>query len=134
MTDRTPHTTAAPAKPTVVYDGDCSFCKFWIGRWQRLTQDRVTYVPFQEVPEEFCGISRKQFKKSVYLITKYGQRLRGAEAVAVLLKISGHSGTWNWLYHHLPLAGRIAERSYRLVADNRNTFYKLTKLLLFPKI
>lgn len=114
--------------PMLVYDGDCSFCKYWVNRWRRKTGNKVKYTPFQELPEEFRGTTHAQFRKSVYLFTKYGQRLHGAEAVAALLHLSGHS-TWNWLYHRLPLAGKVAEGGYRLVADNRDFFFKLTKLV-----
>ncbi|MDX5482508.1 MAG: DUF393 domain-containing protein [Hymenobacteraceae bacterium] len=115
-------------KPILVYDGDCSFCKYWVNRWRSKTGNRITYVPFQEVPNPFHGISHDRFRKSVYLITSYGQPLHGAEAVSVLLKLSGYS-TWNWLYHSVPLAGTVAEAGYRLVADHRDFFYKLTKLV-----
>ncbi|WP_266203932.1 thiol-disulfide oxidoreductase DCC family protein [Pontibacter kalidii] len=116
-------------EPVLVYDGDCSFCKFWVNRWRRKTGARVTYVPYQEVPDGFHGISHAQFRRSVYLITTYGQPLHGARAVAALLQLSGHS-TWHWLYHRVPLAGTVAEAGYRLVADNRDFFYKLTRLVI----
>ncbi|CAM3569654.1 DUF393 domain-containing protein [Pontibacter korlensis] len=129
MADKT-FRTNAPSKPTIVYDGDCSFCKYWISRWRRRTGNQVEYVPYQKVPDGFHGITHAQFKRSVYLITQYGQRLHGAEAVAALLQISGYSSTWNWIYHRVPLASTIAELGYRIVADNRDVFYKLTKLAL----
>ncbi len=113
----------------LIYDGDCSFCKYWVRRWQQHTQGKVQYIPFQEVPDGFHGISRKQFQRSVWLINSYGRPMHGAEAVAVLLQLSGHS-TWNWLYHRVPLASTVAELGYRIVADHRDLFYKLTKLFL----
>ncbi|WP_158607184.1 thiol-disulfide oxidoreductase DCC family protein [Pontibacter oryzae] len=113
--------------PALVYDGACSFCKYWISRWRRLTQNKVQYVPYQEVPDGFYGIRHAQFKKSVYLITVYGRPLHAAAAVAALLQLSGY-GTWHWLYHRIPLAGKLAEAGYRIVANHRNFFYKLTRL------
>ncbi|WP_276497683.1 thiol-disulfide oxidoreductase DCC family protein [Pontibacter litorisediminis] len=120
-------TLEALPQPLLVYDGDCSFCKYWVSRWRRNTGNKVKYVPYQEVPDGFRGTSHAQFRRSVYLFTTYGRRLHGAEAVAALLQLSGYS-TWNWLYHRLPLAGTIAEAGYRTVADNRDFFFKLTKL------
>src|SRR5690348_8984243 len=38
---------AAPSKPLMVYDGDCSFCLRWIQRWQRRTGDCIDYLPYQ---------------------------------------------------------------------------------------
>lgn len=115
-------------KPVLVYDGDCSFCKYWVNKWRRRTGNKIQYVPFQEVPDSFHGITHAQFRRSVYLFTSYGQRLHGAEAVAVLLQLSGYSN-WSWLYHRVPLASTVAETGYRVVADHRDFFYKVTKLV-----
>lgn len=112
--------------PVLIYDGDCSFCKYWVGRWKRRTAGKVNYVPFQEVPDNFYGISRAQFQRSVWLITADGRQLRAAAAVFELLHMAGTS-TWNRLYHRVPLADKVFELGYRLVASNRNLFYKLTK-------
>jgi len=30
-----------PAKPLLVYDGDCRFCTLWIKCWQQITGDRI---------------------------------------------------------------------------------------------
>lgn len=118
---------APPAKPLVVYDGDCSFCRYWIGRWKNLTQGRVEYVPYQLMPDPYMGVGHAQFRQAVYLLTAYGQRLRGAEAVAVLLKLSGYPSS-SWLYYRLPLASKAAEAGYHFVANRRDFFYRLTQL------
>lgn len=113
-------------KPILVYDGDCAFCKYWVNRWKRKTEDEVCFVPFQQVPRVYFGIQRDQFQKSVYLITHY-RRLHGAEAVFELLAIGGNN-TWIQLYHGFPLAERAFEAGYRFVAENRGFFYKILKI------
>ncbi|MBF9251818.1 DUF393 domain-containing protein [Pontibacter sp. 172403-2] len=113
--------------PILIFDGDCSFCKYWVNRWKRKTAGKVNYVPYQEVPDNFEGISKAQFQRSVWLITADGRRLKAAAAVFELLRIGG-TGTWNQIYHRVPLAGKVFELGYRLIANNRNLFYKLTKL------
>ncbi|PRY10673.1 putative DCC family thiol-disulfide oxidoreductase YuxK [Pontibacter ummariensis] len=116
-----------PEKPILVYDGDCSFCKYWVRRWQRKTGDRVSYVPFQEVPEGFHEISELQFKRSVWLIMEDGRKLHSAAAAFELLAIGGFRAG-RWLYYRVPFASKVFELAYRVVADNRDLFYKLTKL------
>ena len=37
-----------PARPLMIFDGDCRFCAFWIRRWQRATGEAVEYIPFQD--------------------------------------------------------------------------------------
>src|SRR6266513_1916953 len=38
----------AAACTTLVFDGDCAICRSWVSYWQRLTNGRVTYRPYQE--------------------------------------------------------------------------------------
>lgn len=118
---------APSEKPTLVYDGDCGFCRLWIERWRALTGDRVRYAPFQEVADEFPGIPREDFVRSVQLILPGGEVASAAHAVfRTLALVPGHA--WMlWLYQHLPGAAWIAEVFYRFVARNRNPLYRLTR-------
>ena len=34
--------------PTLVYDGECGICRYWVTYWQELTEDRVIYRAYQE--------------------------------------------------------------------------------------
>lgn len=114
-------------KPLLIYDGDCSFCKYWISRWRAKTDNEVEYRPYQEMPEGFYGIERRDFQRGVQFIAPNGVHYSNARAVFEVLAIGGNSA-WRWLYQRLPLAHRLFEMKYRLIANNRNFFYKLTKL------
>ena len=70
-----------PARPLLVYDGNCGFCRGWIARWQAITGDRVDYAPAQEVAERFAQVPRDRFDQSVVLIMPDGEITTGAEAV-----------------------------------------------------
>ena len=39
------------AKPLLIWDGDCDFCRKWVDRWRHVTRDRVDYAPYQEVAQ-----------------------------------------------------------------------------------
>ncbi|WP_394826955.1 lipase maturation factor family protein [Pendulispora albinea] len=43
------------ARPLVVYDGDCGFCKRWIARFRLRTGTAVDYLPYQEVARSSTG-------------------------------------------------------------------------------
>jgi len=47
MTHRNALTTVAhpPARPLVVFDGDCGFCRYWLARWRRVVGDRFDAEP-----------------------------------------------------------------------------------------
>lgn len=129
--DRTPNEDKPKSNfsfitPILVYDGECDFCKFWVSRWQRTTSNLVEYTPFQKLPREFYGITKHEFRSSVYLITQY-RRLKGAAAVFEVLAYGGND-LWNRLYYNVVLADVVFEAGYRLVATHRNFFYRLTKL------
>jgi len=119
-----------PVKPLLVYDGDCRFCTLWIKRWQQTTGEHVDYLPFQDasVGERFPEIPRAQFEKAVQLIETDGRVFSGAEAA---LRARSKNPARQWLlrcYERSPLFARVAERSYRFVAEHRKSFSTLTRI------
>jgi predicted DCC family thiol-disulfide oxidoreductase YuxK len=118
-----------PAKPLMVYDGDCNFCTLWIRRWQQLTGDAVEYLPAQDphVAAQFPEIPREQFDTAVQLIETDGTVYSGAEAVFRALAHSPNR-QWPWrFYRHSPVFTDITEWTYRRVAGNRTFFSRLTR-------
>src|ERR1039458_68508 len=118
-----------PAKPLLVFDGDCHFCSLWIRRWRQLTGDAVDYLPAQDprVEEQFPEIPRTQFDTAVVLIAADGVVYSGAEAV---FRTLAESPNWQWLlraYKTIFVFARLTEWTYRLVAEHRPLFSKLTR-------
>jgi predicted DCC family thiol-disulfide oxidoreductase YuxK len=120
---------APPPKPLMVFDGDCNFCTLWIRRWQQMTGEAVDYRPSQDpqVAAQFPEISPQQFKTSVQLIETDGAVYSGAEAVFRTLAYNPY-GRWplDWYESFRPLAD-LTEWAYRLVAENRTFFSRLTR-------
>jgi predicted DCC family thiol-disulfide oxidoreductase YuxK len=98
-------------KPILQYDGQCSFCVFWIERWKKIIGEKIEYEPAEEI-------------ESVRLILP-GETLEGAGAVFKALTFSGRNGFWR-LYKNLPGFRPISEFAYRFIANHRNFFYKIT--------
>ncbi|MBI4115759.1 MAG: DUF393 domain-containing protein, partial [Candidatus Omnitrophica bacterium] len=116
-------------KPTLIYDGDCNFCRRWINRWQSLTGAQIDYAPFQFVADRFPQISQEDFRKSVQFVELDGQIYSGAEAV---FRTLAYTKGRRWLigcYRNLPGFRLITEWFYNLVARNRILFSQLTRLL-----
>src|ERR1051326_2124910 len=63
-----------PAKPLMIFDGDCNFCAFWICRWQGATGERVEYLPFQDpsIAARFPELPRDEFERAVQLLEPDG--------------------------------------------------------------
>jgi predicted DCC family thiol-disulfide oxidoreductase YuxK len=124
-----PRVRNAPAKPLLVFDGNCHFCRRWIERWRELTAGAVEYAPSQEVAERFPEIPREAFDQAVQFIETDGTVFSAAEAV---FRSLGHKRSRRWMiwcYEHAPGFAAITEAAYRLVARHRQTASFFTRLL-----
>lgn len=108
-----------PERPILVYDGECGFCRRWIGRWRGWTGERVEYAPFQEAARDFPQIPIERFRESVVLIEPGGRVTDAAEAVARSLAVRPAGRTLLWIYLHFPGARAVSEAAYRWVANHR---------------
>jgi predicted DCC family thiol-disulfide oxidoreductase YuxK len=125
------HVQSPPAKPLMVFDGDCHFCSFWIRRWKQSTGDTVEYVPFQSplVAAKFPELPRERFEESVQLIEPNGAVYGGAQAVFRSLAVHPRHRFWLRLYEKVPGFAPLTEWAYGLVARHRPAFSALTKVL-----
>ena len=107
-----------PAKPLLIFDGDCGFCRRWIERWKLRTGDRVDYAASQEVAAQFPEISADKFAESVVFIETDGSAYDRAEAVF-------RSLDRQWMYR-LPGVRPVSERVYGFIARHRRLASALT--------
>ncbi|MDB6032152.1 MAG: hypothetical protein JWM16_2490 [Verrucomicrobiales bacterium] len=118
-----------PARPVMIYDGDCHFCKKWVARWRQATGGKVDYIPLQgpEKDERFPEIPRAHLEAAVHLVEPDGSVYRGAEAVFRALAIRS---SWPLrAYQSMPGVQQTTEAGYRFVASHRTFFSMLTRLL-----
>lgn len=106
-------------RATMLYDGDCGFCQYWIERWRRLTKDAIIYEPYQEALTRFPQVTEEECREAVQLITKDGAVFSGAHAVFEALRIAGRFRALHWLYDHSPFFGRFSEFLYQWVSHHR---------------
>ncbi|ATB50934.1 hypothetical protein MYMAC_006591 [Corallococcus macrosporus DSM 14697] len=81
------------ARPLVLYDGDCAFCRRWAARWQWRTQGRVSYRPGRGWRRWLLGIPKVDMRKAMQLVEPSGRVSRGAEALFRALAASPRRGT-----------------------------------------
>ena len=115
--------------PLLVFDGECGFCRIWVDYWRRLTCDRVSYAPYQEVSQQFPQVSPAEFHHSVQLFLPDGRVLSGAHAVFQAIAHAPGQGWLLWLYQNLWGFAALAQYIYRFVAAHRYFFYYPTRLL-----
>lgn len=128
-------TRTTPARDTVLYDGQCRFCRSQIALLRRLDLGgslHFTSLHDPAVPEVFPELSRDDLLAQMYVIDTAGRARGGAEAVrylsrklpllwplAVLLYIPGTLPLWQALYrfvarNRMRIAGSCTEGTCRL--------------------
>ncbi|MBA2270501.1 MAG: lipase maturation factor family protein [Chthoniobacterales bacterium] len=118
-----------PAKPLLIFDGDCHFCRRWIERWREMTGDAVEYAPSQERAAAFPEIAPEEFAGAVQLIEPDGRIVSGAEAVFRSLAHRRGGGFAARCYERLPGFAFLTEAAYSIVARNRTLASAATRLL-----
>jgi predicted DCC family thiol-disulfide oxidoreductase YuxK len=124
-----------PAKPLLVYDGDCGFCRTWVARWRRTVGPRVDYEEFQTAGARFPTIQRTRFRRALQLILPDGEVFEGAEAVFRTLALApGRPRQRRWLavYQNVPGARPVFEWGYRWVADHRPLLTRVSHFFFGP--
>src|ERR1700683_4816331 len=120
----------AAGTPLLVYDGDCGFCGYWARYWQKLTGERVSYRPYQEVAAQYSAIPEAAFQRAVQYFTPDGQhRASAAEASFLTLSHARGKGIWLALYRKLPGFAALSELTYAFIAAHRAAFYRISLIL-----
>ncbi|MBC2593925.1 DUF393 domain-containing protein [Ruficoccus amylovorans] len=115
-----------PARPLIIWDGDCRFCGRWVRRLRRLTGEEVDFAAYQELDTRFPEVEKKAFAEALHLIEPDGRVTRGAEAVFRSLRgVRPWSLGWS-CYRRSRCFRRFSEALYRWVARNRGWLSRLT--------
>ncbi len=117
-------------RPILIYDGDCSFCKFWVERWKHVTGSAIDYAPYQEVSVQYPQIPKENFEKSIQLILPGGEVFAGAHAAFRSLAFNSNYAWPLVFYERFSPFQFLSELFYGFVAQNRVLFSHLTKLFI----
>ena len=124
-----------PARDTVLYDGQCRFCRSQIALLRRLDlTGRLTFTSLHDpsVARDFPESPRASLLEQMYVVDRRGQARGGAAAVrylsrrlvllwplALLLHVPGTMPLWQWLYafvarRRMAIAGSCDDGTCRL--------------------
>lgn len=109
-------------RPTLIFDGDCGFCRRWIERWKSQTERRVAYVTFQRMGNRFPEVTREQCESAVHLVEPDGRVCSGADAVVRLFDFGLRGGSGLGRLLSLPPLIWVLRIGYRIVARHRQFF------------
>lgn len=107
---------------TLIYDGDCRFCRRFVRlleRWDR--RGRLRAVPFQSAAELALlpPIARASLEQAMHLVSPDGVVLAGAAAAPAILRLLPGGRLLAWTFR-IPGVPAFAEVVYRSVARNRH--------------
>ncbi len=117
-----------PRTPTLLYDGECLFCRTWVDYWQRCT-DGVLYETVQDAGDAHPGIAREQQLRAVHFVDENGKVTAGAAAVFSLLARAPGKKWLLWAYEHLRPFAWASEQAYALIAAHRPWAMAVTRVL-----
>jgi predicted DCC family thiol-disulfide oxidoreductase YuxK len=126
------NTAYLPTKTTLVYDGNCGFCKYWLVKWRKITNQEklnLEYVAFQDKYQNFPDISLERFKEAVQLIEPNGKVYTGPYAAFYSLHLANKYRFFNRWYIHNKWFQQFSDKAYQLIASNRDSFFTISKLL-----
>ena len=119
---------AVMAKPILIYDGECRFCRRCVAWCKTVTGDRVDYEPSRTAGARFPQIAPEKFDQAVQWVGADGTLCAGAQAVFSTLATSTWTGrTLLTLYRTVPFFAFASEAVYALVARKRAFFSRLTR-------
>jgi predicted DCC family thiol-disulfide oxidoreductase YuxK len=113
---------AGPAVWTLLYDGDCTFCRRCVAAlaaWDR--RRRLRFVPFQDavVLAALPGIPRAALEQAMHLVSPDGTLAAGAAAAPAILRLLPGGRVLTRLFA-VPGVPRVAAQLYTAVARNRH--------------
>jgi predicted DCC family thiol-disulfide oxidoreductase YuxK len=109
----------AVSKPVLLFDGDCGFCRGWVSRLEKTTDDSVKYVAYQQSRSEYPQVTIEQCQRAVQLVDTHGSVFSGAHAVLLMMAAAKRYRRLLWLYERVPLFAAAGEWAYQLVARHR---------------
>lgn len=117
----TPPAVGYPDRPTIIYDGDCRFCRKQAERIRfRAAAGTFDYVPRQEpgLEDRLPQIRQGDFNSGMRLVHPDGAVSVGADAVYEIARRLTPHRYLAWLYR-VPGLKQVCRGIYALIARNR---------------
>jgi lipase maturation factor 1 len=109
-----------PARPTLIYDGECGFCRAAVDRVRRWDRDqRLAMIPLQDAARVAAfGIPLTALAAAMHLVLPDGRVFAGADAAPELLRLLPGKRWLAWLWR-LPGVAPLARWLYAWIAARR---------------
>ena len=112
------------ARPVLLYDGECAFCRAWVGRIQKWDRrKRIELLPARErsTLPDLPQFSDEALNAAMHLVLPDGRVLRGGRAIPELLRLLPGGAVLRLLFF-IPGISWVASVGYDWVALRRHRF------------
>lgn len=117
-----------PDEPIFLWDGQCGFCQFWKMYWDRKSEGKLKFEPFQKAASRFKDIPEKEFAKASRLIEPDGSVYSGPDsAFRSFTYFKNGTDFWHKMYHRYSWFQKLSDHAYNWIAKHRAFMFKLTK-------
>jgi predicted DCC family thiol-disulfide oxidoreductase YuxK len=116
---------ARPPAVTVLFDRDCGFCRWSIGKllaWDRAGRVRPVAIQSDEGQRLLADLTPAEREASAHAVDAAGRRSSGGDVLAPVADVLPGGRTLAALARRAP---GVARAAYRAVADRRSWFGKL---------
>jgi lipase maturation factor 1 len=108
------------ARPLLVWDGDCGFCRRWAEWLGRRSGGLLDLEPYQQVRERFTPFSSSDYARAVHLVAPGGRVYVGAAAVLHALALTSRTAeVAARVYERVPAVAFVLEALYGFMARHR---------------
>lgn len=111
--------TLTTAAPVLVYDGDCTFCKWCVRFLVRRTRRPLVCVAYQTADLSALGLTREQCEVAVQWVAADGRQQSANFAAAAALRNARLPYSLFGVLINLPVIRKIAAFVYGQVAQRR---------------
>src|SRR5690606_27144661 len=119
------------AKPILIFDGDCAFCRRSAARFLKMTHGRVEARPSQALDLKALGVDPESVKRAVVFVVPEGAPTEGSEAIfRALLHAPKRRLRWGARMGLLPGLLSVSQVGYRWVARNRGVAVRFERAFL----
>lgn len=118
--DKTRSTSATLTSPTLVFDGECDFCRACVRFITRRTRRPLSVVAYQDADLATLGLTREQCESAVQWVDDRGAVASAHHAVSRALRNARFPWPLAGRAIVLPGISRIASRVYERVARRRS--------------
>lgn len=110
---------------TIVYDGECDFCKWALLKLPAEVQRHYEFTKFSELTEAQQELLPEEYTDCFHVIVSCQNRKRVYSCGAALQEIfSGNPCSLRYTIVRSRVSSKLFEKGYHLIADNRGKFGK----------